>query len=120
MTGDKWIFAMPNLSLQPVLAGWQSIGVLVDSGAVIHACPKWFGNAMLCGQSPVIVKTASGQIVKHWGQHVVSLQLGARDYDFTFEVAKVRHPIFSVMRLLQDSQDPGNPSWRRQQVITLR
>eukprot|EP00971_Amphidinium_carterae_P200197 3973072-Amphidinium_carterae.1 len=77
--------------------------LLIDSGSEIHVCPPSF-----CAKCPwtdhrnVVVRTAGGHIIRHYGENPVHLKTH-KGFPLTvnFHVADVRRPIVSVKRFVE-------------------
>ena len=78
--------------------------ILVDSGAACHVCPKnWMLTADTTTETGLVLKTASGARMRHYGKRTVKMRFaGVRgEGTATFEATDVRHPIFSAGRLAE-------------------
>ena len=76
--------------------------VLVDSGSMIHVCPRDSFEGEQVTRAPNMANyNASGDPVTHYGRRTVDLQSrSGSTIHITFEVADVARPIISVNQLL--------------------
>ena len=93
---EKWVSAIPTMPEQTLTPGIQNVDVLVDTGAMIHVCPRWSGSPRLVRGSAVTVRAANGQAIQRWGQRKVSFGVMNETLNFLFEVADVRRPILRM------------------------
>ena len=99
---EEWVFMA-----QTYTGAAEESLVLVDSGSMIHVCPKAFYEKLGCEKNyDVQIRAANGQTVVHFGQRTIPL-LGANNFPVTvkFEVADVVRPILSVHKLVTRGYD---------------
>ena len=66
--------------------------VMIDSGASVNVCPKWFGEPILQeADGSVRLRGADGRTLQDYGKRQTWLRIGKhlRQYDFHVEVTKL-------------------------------
>ena len=70
---------------------------MVDSGAAIHVCPKWYGFSPLSlSTKQLSLKSAGGDVLHHLGSITESYVYRSLKFQVNYEVAPVVRPILSV------------------------
>ena len=81
--------------------------LLVDTGATEHVCvPHDFTHAALKSGPRPALKTATGELLKHYSTRTVDFRCQGEELRVGFTVVDTKRPILSVSRLM-DRQ----PSW---------
>ena len=96
--GKEYVFAVEqeindvNLSQDACVAREDGL-VMVDSGASVNVCPKWFGNSKL-EQSDL--RGANGKLVLEYGKRQICLRICGQTKRHDFHVVNVTKPILSA------------------------
>ena len=80
--------------------------VMVDSGASVNVCPKWFGNSKL-EQSDVAtcLRGANGKPLQEYGKRQIWLKICGQTKRYDFHVVDVTKPILSVSCLCENGAE---------------
>ena len=75
----------------------EFVQLLVDTGATEHVCgPQDFTHAALTSGPRPALKTATGELLKHYGLRTVDFQCQGEELRVGFTVGDVKRPILSV------------------------
>ena len=96
----------------------EYVELLVDTGATAHVCgPHDFTHAALTSGPRPALKTATGELLKHFGTRTVDFRCQGEELRVGFSVVDVKRPILSVSRLIDRGIEPfiqtGKLSLRR-------
>ena len=81
--------------------GCEFVELLVDTGATKHVCgPHDFTHAALKNGPRPALKTAIGELLKHYGTRTVDFRCQGEELRVVFTVVDVKRPILSVSRLM--------------------
>ena len=76
--------------------------VMIDSGASVNVCPKWFGNSkMEQSDGTTCLRGANGKPLQEYGKRQIWLKNCSQTKQYDFFVANVRKPILSVSCLCE-------------------
>ena len=76
--------------------------VMIDSGASVNVCPKWFGNWTLQkSDGSVLLRGANGRRLEDYGNLQIWLKIGINLERYDFHVVEVTKPILSVCYLCE-------------------
>ena len=76
--------------------------VMVDSGASVNVCPKWFGNTKLeQSDGATCLRGANGKPLQEYGKRRIWLKIGDQTKRYDFHVVDVTKPILSVSYLCE-------------------
>ena len=65
--------------------------VMIDSGASVNVCPKWFGESVLEeSDGSVQLRGADGRTLQDYGKRQIWLKIGHRLRQYVFHVVKSR------------------------------
>ena len=79
----------------------EFVELLVDTGATEHVCgPHDFTHAALTNGPRPALKTATGELLKHYGTRTVDFRCQGEELRVGFTVVDVKRPILSVSRLM--------------------
>ena len=79
----------------------EFVELLVDTGATEHVCgPHDFTHAALKNGPRPALKTATGELLKHYGTRTVDFRCQGEELRVGFTVVDVKRPILSVSRLM--------------------
>ena len=79
----------------------EYVELLVDTGATEHVCgPHDFTRAALTNGPRPALKTATGELLKHYGTRTVDFRCQGEKLRVGFTVVVVKRPILSVSRLM--------------------
>ena len=79
----------------------ETIELLVDTGATEHVCgPQDFTHAALEKGPQPALKTATGELLKHYGTRTVDFRCQGEELRVGFTVVDVKRPILSASRLM--------------------
>ena len=92
----RWVYVVPTMPEQLLTLRTRSLEVMLVTDAMIHVYPCWFGPSQFAKGPAVTVRAANRQMIRHWGQRVVSLGVLNVTLSFSFEVAVVKRPVLSV------------------------
>ena len=71
--------------------------VMIDSGASVNVCPKWFGNSKLeQSDGATCLRGANGKSLQEYGKRQIWLRICGQTKRFDFHVVNVTKPILSV------------------------
>ena len=77
--------------------------VMVDSGASVNVCPKWFGNSKLEQSDGVTcLRGANGKPLQEYGKRQIWLKICGQTKPYDFHVVDVTKPILSVSCLCEN------------------
>ena len=77
--------------------------VMVDSGASVNVCPKWFGNSKLeQSDDATCVKGANGKPLHEYGKRQIWLKICGQTKRYDFHVVDVTKPALSVSCLCEN------------------
>ena len=79
----------------------EFVELLVDTGATEHVCgPHDFTHVALTNGPRPALKTATGELLKHYGTRTVDFRCQGEELRVGFTVVDVKRPILSVSRLM--------------------
>ena len=93
--GKEFVFAIENVirdvSLSQIGCEVHQDGLLmIDSGASVNVCPKWFGNSVLeKSDGSVQPRGADGRTLQDYGKRQIWLKIGNRLRRYDFHVVEV-------------------------------
>ena len=77
--------------------------VMIDSGASVNVCPKWFGESVLQeSDGPVQLRGADKRTLQDSGKRQICLKIGKHLRQYDFHVVEVTNPILSVSYLREN------------------
>ena len=77
--------------------------VMVDSGASVNVCPKWFGNSKLeQSDDATCLRGANGKPLQEYGKRQIWLKICGQTRRCDFHVVDVTKPILSVSCLCEN------------------
>ena len=89
------------------------VELLVDTGATEHVCgPQDFTHVALTSGPRPALKTATGELLKHYGLRTVDFQCQGEELRVGFTVVDVKRPILSVSRLTDRGHRKVHPNWQ--------
>ena len=76
--------------------------VMVDSGASVNVCPKWFGNTKLeQSDDATCLRGANGKPLQEYGKRRICLNICGQTKQYDFHVVDVTKPILSASCLCE-------------------
>ena len=106
-TGEEFVFMIENVINDVTLsqdgyAEREGGLVMVDSGASVSVCPKWFGKSKLKQSDGVTcLRGANGKQLQEFGKRQIWLKIGGNTRRYDFYVVDVTKPILSVSYLCE-------------------
>ena len=80
--------------------------VMVDSGASVNVCPKWFGNSKLeQTDDATCLRGANGKPLQEYGKRRIWLKICGQTKRYDFHVVDVTKPILSVSCLCENGAE---------------
>ena len=80
--------------------------VMVDSGASVNVCPKWFGNTKLeQSDGATCLRGANGKPLQEYGKRRIWLKICGQTKRYDFHVVDVTKPILSVSCLCENGAE---------------
>ena len=80
--------------------------VMVDSGAFVNVCPKWFGNSKLeQSDDAICLRGANGKPLQEYGKGQISLKICGQTKRYDFHVVDETKPILSVSCLCENGEE---------------
>ena len=80
--------------------------VMVDSGASVNVCPKWFGNTKLeQSDDATCLRGANGKPLQEYGKRRIWLKICDQTKQYDFHVVDVTKPILSVSCLCENGAE---------------
>ena len=80
--------------------------VMVDSGASVNVCPKWFGNSNLeQSDDATCLRGANGKPLQEYGKRQIWLKICGQTKRYDFHVVDVTKPILSVSCLCENGAE---------------
>ena len=80
--------------------------VMVDSGASVNVCPKWFGNSKLeQSDDATCLRGANGKPLQEYGKRRIWLKICGQTKRYDFHVVDVTKPILSVSCLCENGAE---------------
>ena len=77
--------------------------VMIDSGASVNVCPKWFGNSRLeQSGGATCLRGANGKPLQEYGKRQIWLKMCGQTKRYDFHVVDVTKPILSVSCLCEN------------------
>ena len=77
--------------------------VMIDSGASVNVCPKWFGNSKLeQSDGATCLRGANGKPLQEYGKRQIWLKICGQTKRYDFHVVDVTKPIHSVSCLCEN------------------
>ena len=77
--------------------------VMVDSGASVNVCPKWFGNSKLeQSDEATCLRRANGKTLQEHGKRQIWLKICGQTKRYDFHVVDVTKPILSISCLCEN------------------
>ena len=77
--------------------------VMVDSGASVNVCPKWFGNSKLeQSDDATCLRGANGKPLQEYGKRQIWLKICGQTKRYHFHVVDVTKPILSLSCLCEN------------------
>ena len=78
---------------------------MIDSGASVNVCPKWFGESILQeSDGSVQLRGADGRTLQDYGKRQIWL-IGTNLRQYDFHVVEVTKPILSVSYLCENGTE---------------
>ena len=75
---------------------------MIDSGASVNVCPKWFGDSKLQqSDGATCLRGANGEPLQEYRKRQIWLRTCGQTKRYDFHVVDVTKPIFSVSRLCE-------------------
>ena len=79
---------------------------MVDSGASVNVCPKWFGNSKLeQSDDENCIRGANGKPLQEYGKRQIWLKICRQTTRYDFHVVYVTKPILSVSCLCENGAE---------------
>ena len=79
---------------------------MVDSGASVNVCPKWFGNSKLeQSDDATCLKGANGKPLQEFGKRQIWLKICGQTKRYDFHVVDVTKPILSASCLCENGAE---------------
>ena len=106
-TGTEFVFPIENVISDVTLsqdgcAEREDGLVMVDSGASVNVCPKWFGKSKLRQSGGATrIRGADGKPLQEYGKRQIWLKIGGQTKLYDFHVLDVTKPILSVSYLCE-------------------
>ena len=76
---------------------------MIDSGASVNVCPKWFGNSKLeQSDGATCLRGANGKPLQEYGKRQIWLKICGQTTRYDFHVVDVTKPILSVSCLCEN------------------
>ena len=76
---------------------------MIDSGASVNVCPKWFGNSKLeQSDGATCLRGANGKPLQEYGKRQIWLKICGQTKRYDFHVVDVTKPILSVSCLCEN------------------
>ena len=76
---------------------------MIDSGASVNVCPKWFGNSKLeQSDGATCLRGANGKPLQEYGKRQILLKICGQTKRYDFHVVDVTRPILSVSCLCEN------------------
>ena len=76
--------------------------VMIDCGASVNVCPKWFGKSTLQkSDESVLLRGADGRTLQDYGKRQIWLKIGNNLKRYDFHVVEATKPILSVSYLCE-------------------
>ena len=80
--------------------------VMVDSGASVNVCPKWFGNTKLeQSDDATCLRGANGKPLQEYGKRRIWLKICGQTKQYDFHVVDVTEPILSASCLCENGAE---------------
>ena len=80
--------------------------VMVESGASVNVCPKWFGNSKLeQSDDATCLRGANGKPLQEYGKRRIWLKICSQTKRYDFHVVDVTKPILSVSCLCENGAE---------------
>ena len=80
--------------------------VMIDSGASVNVCPKWFGNSKLeQSDGATCLRGANGKPLQEYGKRQIWLKICGQTKRYDFHVVNVTKPILSVSCLCEQGDE---------------
>ena len=77
--------------------------LMIDSGASVNVCPKWFGNSRLeQSDGATCLRRANGKPLQEYGKRQIWLKLCGQTKRYDFHVVDVTKPFLSVSCLCEN------------------
>ena len=77
--------------------------VMIDSGASVNVCPKWFGNSKLeQSDGATCLRGAIGKPLQEYGKRQIWLKICGQTKRYDFHVVDVTKPILSASCLCEN------------------
>ena len=105
--GEEFVFTIENVINDVTLsqdgyAEREGGLVMIDSGASVNVCPKWFGKSKLKQYDGVTcLGGANGKPLQEYGKRQIWLKIGGKTKRYDFHVVDVTKPILSVSYLCE-------------------
>ena len=79
---------------------------MVDSGASVNVCPKWFGNSKLeQSDDATCLRGANGKPLQEYGKRRIWLKICGQTKRYDFHVVDVTKPILSASCLCEEGAE---------------
>ena len=79
---------------------------MVDSGASVNVCPKWFGNSRLeQSDDATCLRGANGKSLQEYGKRQIWLKIFGQTKQYDFHVVDVTKPILSASCLCENGAE---------------
>ena len=75
--------------------------VMIDSGASVNVCPKWFGNSKLERSDGACLRSANGKPLQEHGKRQIWLRMCGQTQRYDFHAVNVTKPILGVTCLCE-------------------
>ena len=115
----EFVFTIENIvkdeSLSQSCCGGHEDGlVMIDSGASVSVCPKWFGESVLeISDGSVQLRGADGRTLQDYGKRQIWLRFRNHLRRYDLHLVEVTTPILSVSHLFEkglETHSRDNPS----------
>ena len=104
-TGKEFVFTIESVISDVTLsqggcAEREDGLVMIDSGASVNVCPKWFGKSKLQqSDGATRLRGADGKPLQEYGKRQICLKIGGQTKRYDFHIVHVTKPILSVSYL---------------------
>ena len=105
--GTEYVFTVENeindVNMSQDGCGAREDGlVMIDSGASVNLCPKWFGNSKLeQSDGATCLRGVKGKPLQEYGKREIWLRICGHTKRYDFHVVNVTKPILSVSCLCE-------------------
>ena len=107
-----WLCALVVGSDDARMRECEHVELLVDTGATEHVCgPQDFTHAELTNGPRPALKTATGELLKHYGTRTVDFRCQGEELRVGFTVVDVKRPILECPSVDGQRHRNIHPSW---------